>query len=529
MLESTQQQNFSQQPEQRAPGQTEPVYEIDKELSSEPEELISVMPTRFKKGHRVEAARQVEVPTKKPKGKFFVILIIVIIVLVVAGGGAGFYFWAKDYLRAPKAPKESAVKPPVTQEVTESKELRLSAEIVDPAGQEIISTAELFFPVGALEPDKIFELIGTFQPTETTTSTYQYLGGIYKIGPEIPILKKKADLKITYATRLIDLSWETEIKIGYLKDNFWTILPSQIDINTNTVSAALEVMPADTFALLIDQTKIKPQTEEIQIAPQLFSSSDQDNDGLTDQEEQIYQTNLNNPDTDGDGQSDGLEIATLSDPTHADGTLALSGLVKVFNNEKWLYSVFYPNGWLTKPLPETDMTQIMVITNTGEFFEISVENNSERLTPKEWYLKQSTQANLDQTKETTILDQSAIWSPDRLNLYISKDDKIYILTYNLGTEEEANFKTTFRMLIKSFQFIEKSVEQPEIVPEGKVRGARSDGALIKYPDSPAVYLLENGKKRPIKSETALQRLGYSWDNIVEVPIEEWYPDGQLIE
>jgi uncharacterized protein YpmB len=516
------------------PETPETTFDVEKELESETEEFISVMPTKFKKGVKIESTKaeesQIEKPIKKPRSKIFIPILIIIIVLAIIGGGVGFYFWAKSYLQPKPKP---VISPPVQEKpVTkplESPETRLSAEIIDPTNQEVISTAELYFPAGALEVGKVFEFKGVFQPIEAPTSTYQYLGGIYKITPEIPILKKAVNLQITYATRLIDPSWESKIKLGYLKNNLWTIIPSQINIETHTVSTSLEIIPADTFALLIEQSKITQKTEEVQIAPQIFSSSDQDNDGLTDVEEQIYQTNVNNPDTDGDGQADGLEIINLSDPTHAEGTLSLSGLVKVYINEPWSYSFFYPSSWLTKPLPETDMAQIMVITNTGEFFEISVEENPEKLTPKEWYLKQAPQVDPMQVKEVTFATSTAVWSPDRLNLYIGKDDKIYILTYNLGTEEEANFKTTFRMLIKSFQFIKKT-EEEIVVPEGKFRGTRPDGTLIKYPDSNTIYLLENGKKRPIKSPSVYQRLGYTkWENIVIIPLEEWYPDGQMIE
>lgn len=517
------------------PPQPSVTYEIEKELekASETEigELISVMPVKFRKAKKIKPSEPrppIEAPVKKPKGKFFAILIIMVIVLVIAGGGAGFYFWAKNYLRGPKPIVPPVTQPTTPQPPTEAPELRLSAEIVNPSTQEIISTAELFFPAGSLEIGKIFELNGIFQPSEAPTSTYQYLGGVYKIGPEIPILKKPANLQITYASKLADPTWEKEIKFGYLKDNLWTILPSSIDIDTNTVSTTLDIIPADTFALIVEQAKIMPTFEEIQIAPQIFSSPDQDNDGLTDLEEQIYSTNPNNPDTDTDGQADGREIINLSDPTHPEGSLSLSSLIKVFTNQKWLYSFFYPSSWLTKPLPETDMAQVMVITNTGEFFEISVEENPEKLSPKEWYLRQAVQVEPEQVKEFAFATSTAAWSPDHLNLYIGLDDKIYILTYNLGTEEEANFKTTFKMLIKSFQFIEK-VEEEIVVPEGKFLGTRPDGTLIKYPDKSTVYLLENGKKRPIKSEAVYDRLGYKRWDIIIIPLEEWYPDGAMIE
>jgi len=285
-------------------------------------------------------------------------------------------------------------------------------------------------------------------------------------------------------------------------------------------------MPSDTYALLIEASKNKNQ--ETQIAPQIFSSPDQDNDGLTDTEEKLYQTDPANSDTDADGQTDGQEVVNLFDPLHTNSTLILSGLVKVFTNDQQGYSIFYPSNWLVKPLPETDSGQVMVVTNTGEFFEVSAQDNFDRLSPKDWYLKEATGANPAEITETTVAGQPAVWNPDHLNLYVGLDNKIYILTYNLGTEQEANLKTTFKMMIKSFQFLNQE-SQEESMPEGKYRGNRPDGTLIKYANSPAIYLLENTKRRPIKSEAALTRLGYNFSQVITIPDAEWYPDGQPIE
>ena len=45
-----------------------------------------------------------------------------------------------------------------------------------------------------------------------------------------------------------------------------------------------------------------------------FLGKDSDNDGLTDAEESIYKTDSHNPDTDGDGYSDGVEVKSGYDP-----------------------------------------------------------------------------------------------------------------------------------------------------------------------------------------------------------------------
>jgi len=41
-----------------------------------------------------------------------------------------------------------------------------------------------------------------------------------------------------------------------------------------------------------------------------------------------------------------------------------------------------------------------------------------------------------------------------------------------------------------------------------------DGELIKSPSSPAVYLIDNSKKRPFSSGEDFVDLGYKWENII---------------
>lgn len=49
-----------------------------------------------------------------------------------------------------------------------------------------------------------------------------------------------------------------------------------------------------------------------------------------------------------------------------------------------------------------------------------------------------------------------------------------------------------------------------------------DGTIIKYANSPDVYILENGQKRKIASEIEFNSLGYRWDRIVVIADTEVY-------
>jgi len=58
----------------------------------------------------------------------------------------------------------------------------------------------------------------------------------------------------------------------------------------------------------------------------------------------------------------------------------------------------------------------------------------------------------------------------------------------------------------------------------------NDGELLTSDTSPAVYVIDNKKKRPIVSGKIFEDLGYKWDNIISVPekILDLYPDGEVL-
>lgn len=56
----------------------------------------------------------------------------------------------------------------------------------------------------------------------------------------------------------------------------------------------------------------------------------------------------------------------------------------------------------------------------------------------------------------------------------------------------------------------------------------NDGELLTSNISPAVYVIDNKKKRPIISGKIFEKMGYKWENIISVPtkILDLYPEGE---
>ncbi len=67
--------------------------------------------------------------------------------------------------------------------------------------------------------------------------------------------------------------------------------------------------------------------------------------------------------------------------------------------------------------------------------------------------------------------------------------------------------------------------------EGKsIKSSKShpNGTLIKYPDSHAVYLIENRKKRPFSSAESFISKGYSWNRVMTISEKEKYRTGEYL-
>ena len=521
------------------------------EAGAPSKEKIHTMPEKFKK---------IRPKFTGGKGKSNVLILGILIFLLLVGGGAGFYLWMQGYYQAPEtiteeetpskeevsledqpiieqeellpeqeklpdeelAQEQELVEEEVPEEPSLSPPQNLIAELRGETDEELTASAELKLPVGAVDLDTQVELTGESVTQEMKQepafqqSPYEIIGPIYKVNPSDISFNTAVTLKVFYHEDLIDQEWESDLSLGYFKDDLWTPLPTFLDTENNILIVDFEILPADTLSIIVDKESLIPKIEAFQIAPNIPPSVDSDNDGLTDVEDIVFSTEVNNPDSDADGNPDGQEIIGLMHPLSSDeAKLATSGLINVYTNPTYSYSFFYPASWLARAIPETGNQEVLVITNTGEFFSITVENNPERLMPVDWYVKQSPDTDKNLLFETIVNNESAVWNPEHLTVYVTKDDRVYILSYNVGTEKHANFKTIFEMIINSFQFV--------VQPQG-----RPNGTLIKYFDLPEVYRIENGKKRAFKSGEIFERLGFNWEDVIEIPLSETYLDGDII-
>lgn len=181
------------------------------------------------------------------------------------------------------------------------------------------------------------------------------------------------------------------------------------------------------------------------------SSLDTDADGLTDIEETLYGTNPNNPDTDGDGYSDGQEVTTGYDPNGPVGKrLDSTTTVRLYSDSQEDYSILYPAAWIAGDDPQN--TRGKMFSTNGEFIEVSVQENPARLSARDWYLTKSPGVDSSRILSVTNWDKTlvGVLSLDQRTVYFTKNDKAYVLNYNINILTQANYKSTFQMMYGSF-------------------------------------------------------------------------------
>jgi len=192
--------------------------------------------------------------------------------------------------------------------------------------------------------------------------------------------------------------------------------------------------------------EIKPPV----LAGQLPPGKDFDNDGLTDMEEEVYDTSYSRKDTDGDGYGDKEEILNGYSPTLPDGTLNGSAVVADYSNSEFNYGILYPAKFIWT---ETSQKRLVIFdTRMGSSIAVMVRNNSLKLGPSE-YFSALFPDKKDKFSLTKINNFDVIKDEDGLVYYLfSSDvpDSVYVIEYRPGSRNSLDYLVSFELMAKNF-------------------------------------------------------------------------------
>lgn len=332
----------------------------------------------------------------------------------------------------------------------------VKGSLTDPETNEVVSSATLTIPGGAL-PSSVTAVAMTSLSSSigayASSKEYQAIGGVFIISPTGTKLVKEATIELSYLdSDLLSLGFvvkETDLTIASWNGTEWSAKNSLVDTKTNTVTTELKEFFRDGLAIVVP----KPETTNTNTAKNTNTSTgvipslDSDTDGLTNQEEILYGTNAGSPDTDLDSFQDGQEVLSLYNP-NGSGKLSASSLVKLHENTTYRYSIFSPPSWTVGTLNADKLVTFTSIT--GEFVQVSVQENTTKLSAREWYLSLNPSVDQSKIRDIAVSTLTGIIGPDGLNVYLADSASIYQITYNIGIKTEANYLTTFTMMYTSF-------------------------------------------------------------------------------
>jgi hypothetical protein len=224
--------------------------------------------------------------------------------------------------------------------------------------------------------------------------------------------------------------------------------PTPVEVATTSVTVPVVV----EVPLVPVATSTEPLTKPIETTPRT-QATDLDNDGLLDPEEVLLGTNFSKPDSDGDGFSDGDELAKGFNPAGPGKLSANTHLLKFDNTN---FSFLYPVGWTFK----SSGNDLVVFTSPdNQLIQVSLQPNIKNQTVVEWYREQFATSTIESAQQLTKKDTdgSTVWNGvrniDRTTYYLVDALKQNIVTidYNLGPNNKLDYPNLVAALVMSYQ------------------------------------------------------------------------------
>jgi len=243
------------------------------------------------------------------------------------------------------------------------------------------------------------------------------------------------------------------------------------------VTTTTDITPTSTESVPELETPPSLQKGAIEFPRMLFRDTvDLDADGLTDLEEELFETDPGNFDSDDDGYQDGTEVVNLYNPRGvAPIRIIESGLVREYVHSRLRYRFYYPGGWEIGEVDEK-ADQVLISSITGDYIEIRVFAKEGGDSFEDWFGDHATGQNiLDLVPFENRFKEEGKMREDGLVAYFEKNDLVYVAVYHPVSEGSIAFRHVMEMVMQSFRPDKTVVELPDqpVLPDED--GSRDDG------------------------------------------------------
>lgn len=177
---------------------------------------------------------------------------------------------------------------------------------------------------------------------------------------------------------------------------------------------------------------------------------DADSDGLTDEEELVLGTDINNVDSDSDNYLDLEEIRNGYNPA-GDGLIEDNERLTRYYNIVANYSILHPKAWMLNTT-NNEYTAILTLPDNS-LIQISVQPNNRMQDILTWYAE-TVGDNTSLSKESISgSNWEGIMGSDSRNFYLTDNEKIniYVISYIPVISDRVLFPNIFDLMIKSMR------------------------------------------------------------------------------
>ncbi len=429
---------------------SEQEYNNQEEIISEQD--VHVMPSLSETDDQMVSA-----PPKKKNG--FLIVGILVAVLLAVGIGLGVYFLFFSNKNTPVIEQPVINQPPVGEQPTSTPPVATSTPTSTPP--VATSTYDLLTPEGRDQQrlDDVVTLRLALEQYYKNQSQFPYEMGALLDGYLTSLPKEPmAEGKIQSYSYIVD-SDRLDFKIVFLIESNPTFFSVRLTPGKYYASRQA-IMPYQEGSGNGNNNGSGNQGGTNQLPFSMNPPAqglDSDGDGLTDIEENIWATNSSSVDSDSDTHKDREELMSFYDPSQPKKRLLEGKTASVYKNPTYFYSVIYPSVFTVRALPP-DNQQIIFSDPNGAFFTVAVEENPASLSTYAWYQVKNPTISTTNFRSFLVDNFPALQTPDGLITYVAVGSKVFVISYNLGTINEANYVTTYRLFLKSFMIDESAGE-----------------------------------------------------------------------
>lgn len=271
------------------------------------------------------------------------------------------------------------------------------------------------------------------------------------------------------------------------------IVPPAPVVTVTPEPPPVEVVATTTQEIAVVPEVIKPPAEILIPNHEFKNSVDEDADGLTDIEEELWGTNGATADSDNDTFPDATETTNLYNPAGVTPErLVDAQLVATYINPEYQYSVYYPKTWIAQSVDD-GKKEVLFTSITQEFVSVRVLPFPTDMPFAQWFIKTfPTEQLATYIPFVNKFKISGVMSADGMVAIITDGAHVYLMTYNGGTREEINYRMTFKMMVQSFKT--SSVTTPiDLLPKTTAQSAQSIPVLIENKSTTSTQITTSTK------------------------------------